>query len=339
MEIHIKICKEEQIQDSVLDGESDEIKKEQVDSIGCELDLSAQSKDVPKEDIVPSSHVSPNAKKEVLVVTDQPTPCPELVRGRKPGFIFTEVWDIPVMEIGSEGAFTSHCGKALLLDVLDSIQDMSTMANISGQLRSREELKSLQEVDIQEIVAEASTFLNTALMAIRKKINFGEERKNPVVCLEVYKLHQKLAKVWPGKEKDAFIFLKAMYAVINNNVAGIDKMTESGVLSFWSAKLAAQAGQDVGPTVIDGCASNGKTNMRDFEEDNITENISRINKLKHREQKFGHNDAKDINDNYKSNDIFVKKNDNVDKVNVMKRSSDCLNSINAQTAEKERKER
>ena len=60
-----------------------------------------------------------------------------------------------------------------------------------------------------------STFLNTALRTIREKIIIKKERKKPVETPVVYKLYQKLAKIWPGKEKVIFVLLQDMYTVKN----------------------------------------------------------------------------------------------------------------------------
>ena len=93
----------------------------------------------------------------------------------------------------------------------------------------------MHESDRQEIVTVASTFLNTALRTIREKMDIEKERKKPVETLEVYKLYQKLAKMWPGKEKDIFVHLRDMYAAIKNKEADW-KITESEVLKFCASE-------------------------------------------------------------------------------------------------------
>eukprot|EP00090_Calanus_glacialis_P013101 TRINITY_DN21726_c0_g1_i3.p1 TRINITY_DN21726_c0_g1~~TRINITY_DN21726_c0_g1_i3.p1 ORF type:complete len:2006 (+),score=827.87 TRINITY_DN21726_c0_g1_i3:94-6111(+) len=194
-------------------------------------------------------HTSPSMKNLVKVrqlllagLTDKSASCPGLFGGRKPNLIFNEVWRIPVTEIDRPGSFANHCGKALilLLDVLKGIPDVATLVDISVQLRKppSEENKFLHESDRQEIVTVASTFLNTALRTIREKMNIDKERKKPVETLEVYKLYQKLAKMWPGKEKDIFVHLRDMYAVIKNKEAEKEKITESEVLRFCTSETA-----------------------------------------------------------------------------------------------------
>ena len=156
--------------------------------------------------------------------------------------IFNEVWRIPVTEIDRPGSFANHCGKALtlLLDVLKNIPDVTSLVDISVQLRKppSEENKFLHESDRQEIVTVANTYLNTALKNIRERMNVEKERKKPIETLEVYKLYQKLIKTWPGKEKDILVHLRDMYAVIKNKEAEKDKISDTEVLRFCNSETA-----------------------------------------------------------------------------------------------------
>eukprot|EP00092_Neocalanus_flemingeri_P102381 GFUD01130954.1.p1 GENE.GFUD01130954.1~~GFUD01130954.1.p1 ORF type:complete len:1019 (-),score=378.47 GFUD01130954.1:242-3052(-) len=189
-----------------------------------------------------SSFKNPMKVKQLLLagLSDKSASCPGLFGGRKPNLIFNEVWRIPVTEIDRPGSFANHCGKALilLLDVLKGIPDVNTLVEIIVQLRKppSEENKFLHESDRQEIVTVASTFLNTALRTIREKTDIEKERRKPVETLEVYKLHQKLAKLWPGKEKDIFVHLRDMYAAIKNKEVEKEKITESEVMRFCSTE-------------------------------------------------------------------------------------------------------
>jgi len=194
-------------------------------------------------------HTSPSLKNQVKVkqlllagLNDKSALCPGLFGGRKPNMIFNEVWRIPVTEIDRPGSFANHCGKALtlLLDVLKNIPDVTSLVDISVQLRKppSEENKFLHESDRQEIVTVANTYLNTALKNIRERMNVEKERKKPVETLEVYKLYQKLIKTWPGKEKDILVHLRDMYAVIKNREADKDKITDTEVLRFCNSETA-----------------------------------------------------------------------------------------------------
>merc|ERR1719154_71944 len=173
-------------------------------------------------------------------LTDKSASFPGLFGGRKPNLIFNEVWRIPITEIDRPGSFANHCGKALilLLDVLKNIPDVATLVDISVQLRKQpsSENKFLHESDRQEIVTGASTYLNTALRNIREKMDIEKERKKPLETLEVYKLYQKLGKIWDAKQKDIFIHLRDMYAAIKNKEADKEKITESEVLRFCSSE-------------------------------------------------------------------------------------------------------
>lgn len=185
---------------------------------------------------------NPAKVKKLLLagLTDKSASFPGLFGGRKPNLIFNEVWRIPITEIDRPGSFANHCGKALilLLDVLKSIPDVATLVDISVQLRKQPsaENKFLHESDRQEIVIVANTYLNTALRTIREKMDIEKERKKPVETLEVYKLYQKLGKMWPGKEKDIFVHLRDMYAAIKNKEADKEKIVESEVLKFCSSE-------------------------------------------------------------------------------------------------------
>jgi len=194
-------------------------------------------------------HTSPSLKNPVKVkqlllagLNDKSALCPGLFGGRKPNMIFNEVWRIPVTEIDRPGSFANHCGKALtlLLDVLKNIPDVTSLVDISVQLRKppSEENKFLHESDRQEIVTVANTYLNTALKNIRERMNVEKERKKPIETLEVYKLYQKLIKTWPGKEKDILVHLRDMYAVIKNKEAEKDKISDTEVLRFCNSETA-----------------------------------------------------------------------------------------------------
>ena len=168
--------------------------------------------------------------------TDRKQQYPGLFGGRKPNLIFNEVWRIPVSEVDRPGSFAAHCGKALtlLLDVLKSIPDVDTLVDISVQLRKppSEENKFLHESDRKEIVAVASTYLNTALKCIVSRVDVNKERQRPFESLEMYKRYQKLLKVWPGKEKDILVHMKELYAKIRGRLEEKDKITDSEVIKF-----------------------------------------------------------------------------------------------------------
>ena len=192
----------------------------------------------------PTKLANPVKVQKVLLagLTDKSVPHPGLFGGRKLNTIFNEVWRIPVNEIDRPGSFASHCAKSLtlLLSVLKNIPDVSTLLDISAQLRKppSEENKYLQESDRQDIVKMAATYLNAALKSIRDKMDVQKERKKPVETLEIFKLYQKMSKTWPGKEKEIFIHLKEMYAAIKNRTEDKDKITEAEVTKFCNSETA-----------------------------------------------------------------------------------------------------
>ena len=67
-------------------------------------------------------------------------------------------------------------------------------------------------------------------------MDVDKERKKPQETLEVYKLYQKMSKSHPGKEKEIFVHLKEMYAVIKNKTEDRDKISEAEVIR-WVFKL------------------------------------------------------------------------------------------------------
>ena len=192
----------------------------------------------------PTKKANPVKVRQVLLagLTDKSVPHPGLFGGRKLNTVFNEVWRIPVNEIDRPGSFASHCAKSLtlLLSVLKNIPDVSTLLDISAQLRKppSEENKYLQESDRQDIVKMAATYLNTALKSIRDKMDVQKERKKPVETLEIFKLYQKMSKTWPGKEKEIFVHLKEMYAAIKNRTEEKDKITEAEVTKFCNSETA-----------------------------------------------------------------------------------------------------
>ena len=216
----------------------------------------------------PSSLASPARTRQFLLagLTDKTAPCPGLFGGRKPNIIFNEVWRIPVSEIDRPGSFAAHCAKALtlLLDVLKGIPDVSTLVEIAMQLRKppSEDGKFLHEQDRQEILTVAATDLNAALRSISSNLDLDKERKKPTDTLELYKLHQKLTKIWPGKEKDIFPHLKEMYAAIKGKTKEEkEKITEPEVLKFCSSetiRLRALANPKPAPVAA---AANQKTGV------------------------------------------------------------------------------
>ena len=187
--------------------------------------------------------------------TDRKQQYPGLFGGRKPNLIFNEVWRIPVSEVDRPGSFAAHCGKALtlLLDVLKSIPDVDTLVDISVQLRKppSEENKFLHESDRKEIVAVASTYLNTALKSIVSRVDVNKERQRPYESLEMYKRYQKLLKVWPGKEKDILVHMKELYAKIRGRLEEKDKISDSEVIKFCAQEASkARAMANPRPTTI-----------------------------------------------------------------------------------------
>ena len=106
---------------------------------------------------------------------------------------------MPVNEVDRPGSFATHCGKSLtlLLEVLKSIMDVSTLVDISVQLKKApsEENKFLHESDRREIVTMANTYLAAALKAIVGRVDLDRERRKPTETLELYKLYQRLCKV------------------------------------------------------------------------------------------------------------------------------------------------
>jgi len=138
----------------------------------------------------------------------------------------------------------------LLLDVLKDIPDVSSLVDISIQLKKAptEENKYLQENDRQEIVTVAGTYFNTAVRTLVAKIDIDKERKKPTEILELYKLYQRLQKVWPGKdffkpkshetEKELLGQLKDLYVRLKNKEEEKDKISDTEVIRFYTGEVS-----------------------------------------------------------------------------------------------------
>jgi len=164
--------------------------------------------------------------------------CPGLFFGRKPNQIFNDVWRIPISEIDRPGSFAFHCSKSLMLliDVLRSIPDLNTLADIAIQMRKAptEENKFVNECDRVEVGTMSITYLVNIIKGIKSKVD--TEAKTLTGILDIYKVYQKLQKTWPGKDKEVLGYLKEMYGRFKGK-GEKEKITNEEVTRFCNTEL------------------------------------------------------------------------------------------------------
>lgn len=169
--------------------------------------------------------------------------CPGLFFGRKPNQIFNDIWRIPISEIDRPGSFATHCAKSLtlLLDVLRALPDLNTLTDIAIQMRKSpsEENKFVHETDRIEMGTMAITYLLNTIKEMVAKVSLEAEMKKPSIILDIFRVYQKLLKLWTGKEKEVLAQLKDLYCKIKGR-SDKDKISNEEVIKFCNLEINRQ---------------------------------------------------------------------------------------------------